>query len=170
MIVFPGSQRLVLLCLGELGRRTDLSQYGDVESLIASSMDDKAEDIKSAASFALGAITFGNLEKYLASLLEKVRLNVDNHKKHLYLLLHALNEVITSMERVRGRTFSKGKFLLGTLWPPCMAVLGSIHVWFVAAQSSHARRLPHPLVIELVVLDKSQYMQSSHCRGLILRG
>lgn len=109
MPVSTASQRLVLLCLGELGRRTDLNQYGDVESLIASSMNDQAEDIKSAASFALGAITFGNLAKYLASLLQKIRSNVDN-PKHLYLLLQALNEVIRSMEKVRGETFSKSKY------------------------------------------------------------
>ncbi|GMH39342.1 hypothetical protein BSKO_07240 [Bryopsis sp. KO-2023] len=102
-----GAKRLVLFVLGELGRRTDLSQYGDIESLLAASMTDKTEDIKAAGSFALGAITVGNLEKYLPSLLQKIKEDQSNPKR-LYLLLQALNEVIRSMERMPGAVFSQG--------------------------------------------------------------
>lgn len=109
LYVLQGSQRLVLLCLGELGRRRDLSEYGDIESVLTASLSDPSEEIQSAASFALGAITFGNLGRYLSNLLERIKASVGTPK--LYLLLQALNEVIRSVEKVNGMQFSEGKIL-----------------------------------------------------------
>lgn len=48
------SQRLALLCLGEIGRRTDLSSSSNVDAAINSSLSSDSEDIKAAASLALG--------------------------------------------------------------------------------------------------------------------
>eukprot|EP00878_Enallax_costatus_P002222 GHUV01002394.1.p1 GENE.GHUV01002394.1~~GHUV01002394.1.p1 ORF type:complete len:958 (+),score=265.35 GHUV01002394.1:286-3159(+) len=52
----PASQRLALLCLGEIGRRTDLSTSSNVDSAINSSLSSDSEDIKAAASLALGEL------------------------------------------------------------------------------------------------------------------
>lgn len=50
------------------------------------------EEIKTAASYALGSLAVGNLKKYLPFLLKEINEN----PKRQYLLLHALKEVITS--------------------------------------------------------------------------
>ena len=47
------------------------------------------EEIKSAASYALGNIAVGNLSKYLPFILDQI----DNQQKKQYLLLHSLKEV-----------------------------------------------------------------------------
>jgi len=51
------------------------------------------EEIKTAASYALGSLTVGNLEKYLPYLLSEIQ---HDTAKRQYLLLHALKEVIGS--------------------------------------------------------------------------
>lgn len=48
-----------------------------------------SEEMKTAASYALGRLALGNLEKYLPFLLEQI----NSQPKRQYLLLHALKEV-----------------------------------------------------------------------------
>ncbi|CAI0376789.1 unnamed protein product [Linum tenue] len=74
-------KHVALLCLGEIGRRKDL---------IIESFQSPFEEIKSAASYALGNIAVGNLSKYLPFILDQI----DNQQKKQYLLLHSLKEVI----------------------------------------------------------------------------
>lgn len=83
-------QHLALLCLGEIGRRKDLSSHVQIENIIIESFQSPFEEIKSAASYALGNIAVGNLQKYLPFILDKI----DNQQKKQYLLLHSLKEVI----------------------------------------------------------------------------
>ncbi|KAG8364032.1 hypothetical protein BUALT_Bualt19G0084000 [Buddleja alternifolia] len=83
-------QHLSLLCLGEIGRRKDLSSHEHIENIITESFQSPFEEIKSAASYALGKIAVGNLPKYLPFILDKI----DNQQKKQYLLLHSLKEVI----------------------------------------------------------------------------
>lgn len=83
-------QHLALLCLGEIGRRKDLSSHAHIETIIIESFQSPFEEIKSAASYALGNIAVGNLPKYLPFILDKI----DNQQKKQYLLLHSLKEVI----------------------------------------------------------------------------
>lgn len=83
-------QHLALLCLGGIGRRKDLSSHVQIESIIIESFQSPFEEIKSAASYALGNIAVGNLQKYLPFILDKI----DNQQKKQYLLLHSLKEVI----------------------------------------------------------------------------
>lgn len=90
------SQRLALLCLGEIGRRTDLSSTPSVESAINSSLSSDNEDIKAAASLALGGVACGNLGKYLPALLSSIEA-AGGQSKQQYLLLQALNEVVTTV-------------------------------------------------------------------------
>ncbi|XP_071701048.1 cullin-associated NEDD8-dissociated protein 1-like [Rutidosis leptorrhynchoides] len=83
-------QHLALLCLGEIGRRKDLSSHAHIENIIIESFQSPFEEIKSAASYALGNIAVGNLPKYLPFILNQI----DNQQKKQYLLLHSLKEVI----------------------------------------------------------------------------
>ncbi|GAU44670.1 hypothetical protein TSUD_204500 [Trifolium subterraneum] len=83
-------QHLGLLCLGEIGRRKDLSIHAHIENVVIESFQSPFEEIKSAASYALGNIAVGNLPKYLPFILNQI----DNQQKKQYLLLHSLKEVI----------------------------------------------------------------------------
>ncbi|RWR90283.1 cullin-associated NEDD8-dissociated protein 1 isoform X1 [Cinnamomum micranthum f. kanehirae] len=83
-------QHLALLCLGEIGRRKDLSSHARIENIVIESFQSPFEEIKSAASYALGNIAVGNLSKYLPFILDQI----DNQQKKQYLLLHSLKEVI----------------------------------------------------------------------------
>ena len=80
---------LALLCLGEIGRRKDLSLHMNIECVIIDSFQSPSEEIKVAASFALGNIAVGNLSKYLPFILNQI----DSQSKQQYLLLHSLKEV-----------------------------------------------------------------------------
>lgn len=83
-------QHLALLCLGEIGRRKDLSSHSHIENIVIESFQSPFEEIKSAASYALGNIAVGNLSKYLPFILDQI----DHQQKKQYLLLHSLKEVI----------------------------------------------------------------------------
>ena len=80
---------MALLCLGEIGRRKDLSNHVQIENIVIESFQSPFEEIKSAASYALGNIAVGNLSKYLPFILDQI----DNQQKKQYLLLHSLKEV-----------------------------------------------------------------------------
>ncbi|XLT88010.1 hypothetical protein HN873_009763, partial [Arachis hypogaea] len=86
-------QHLVLLCLGEIGRRKDLSAHAHIKNIVIESFQSSFEEIKSAASYALGNIAVGNLPKNLPFILDQI----DNQQKKQYLLLHSLKEVWLNM-------------------------------------------------------------------------
>uniref|UniRef100_A0A383VAE3 TATA-binding protein interacting (TIP20) domain-containing protein n=1 Tax=Tetradesmus obliquus TaxID=3088 RepID=A0A383VAE3_TETOB len=90
------SQRLALLCLGEIGRRTDLSSAPNVESAVNASLSSENEDIRAAASLALGGVACGNLGRFLPALLQSIE-GASGQSKQQYLLLQALNEVVTTV-------------------------------------------------------------------------
>ncbi|CAB4315854.1 unnamed protein product [Prunus armeniaca] len=66
-------QHLALLCLGEIGRRKDLSSHDHIENIVIESFQSPFEDIKSAASYAVGNIAVGNLLNHCESEEEGVR-------------------------------------------------------------------------------------------------
>ncbi|XP_047329919.1 cullin-associated NEDD8-dissociated protein 1 isoform X2 [Impatiens glandulifera] len=102
-------QHLALLCLGEIGRRKDLSTHAHIESIVIESFQSPFEEIKSAASYALGNIAVGNLPKYLPFILDQI----DNQQKKQYLLLHSLKEVIVrqSVDKAEFQDSSVDKIL-----------------------------------------------------------
>lgn len=85
------TQLLSLLCLGEIGRRKDLSGHPNIEGVVIRSFQSPSEEIKAAASYALGNIAVGNLALYLPFILSQI----DCQAKLQYLLLHSLKEVKT---------------------------------------------------------------------------
>uniref|UniRef100_A0A0R3RXJ3 TIP120 domain-containing protein n=1 Tax=Elaeophora elaphi TaxID=1147741 RepID=A0A0R3RXJ3_9BILA len=90
-----GVRLFSLLAIGELGctcPRTFDKFSPKPEELLVNAFNTTSEEMKTAASYALGRLALGNLEKYLPFLLEQI----NSQPKRQYLLLHALKEVIGS--------------------------------------------------------------------------
>ncbi|NXX95071.1 CAND1 protein, partial [Centropus bengalensis] len=83
---------LAFLSLAEMGRTTNLSAQRDLKTVILEAFTSPSEEVKSAASYALGNISVGNLKEYLPFMLKEI----GSQPKRQYLLLHSLKEVISS--------------------------------------------------------------------------
>ncbi|XP_029630126.1 cullin-associated NEDD8-dissociated protein 2 isoform X3 [Salmo trutta] len=81
---------LSFLCLGEVGRTMNLGGQKELKTVILEAFSSPNEEVKSAASCALGNICVGNLEEYLPFMLKEI----GSQPKRRYLLLHSLKEVI----------------------------------------------------------------------------
>lgn len=82
-----------LLTIGEIGRYFSLSSIEQLPQCILKCFGASSEDVKGAASHALGAIAVGNLNYYLPLILREI----EAQPKRQYLLLHSLKELITSL-------------------------------------------------------------------------
>lgn len=83
---------LSLFTLGEIGKHVDLSTLQeDIMQVILSCFASSNEEVKSAASYALGNVTVGNLAKFLPYVLQEI----EKQPKRQYLLLHSLKEIIS---------------------------------------------------------------------------
>ncbi|ESO96201.1 hypothetical protein LOTGIDRAFT_202232, partial [Lottia gigantea] len=80
-----------LLALGEIGKHIDLSGQGEIQTVILESFSSPNEEVKSAASYALGNVSVGNMPKFLPFVLQEI----ENQPKRQYLLLHSLKEIIS---------------------------------------------------------------------------
>uniref|UniRef100_A0A673L390 TATA-binding protein interacting (TIP20) domain-containing protein n=1 Tax=Sinocyclocheilus rhinocerous TaxID=307959 RepID=A0A673L390_9TELE len=83
---------LALLSLGEVGHHVDLSCQPELKTVILDAFSSASEEVKSAASYALGSISVGNLPEYLPFVLQEI----SGQPKRQYLLLHSLKEIISS--------------------------------------------------------------------------
>lgn len=126
----PGAQRLALLCLAEIGRRSDLGSQPKVEAAISNALGSDSEDIKSAASLALGGVTCGNLHAFLPSLLQKISAAAASPKEQ-YLLLQALNEVLVTITTVGQSSIDLSEGKGGDVDCACLCLYMhcNIHVW-----------------------------------------
>nr|XP_040059898.1 cullin-associated NEDD8-dissociated protein 2 isoform X2 [Gasterosteus aculeatus aculeatus] len=89
----PESARvLALLCLGEVGRSGSLGASKDVQGVILEAISSSNEEVKTAASCALGSMAVGSLDDYLPFLLKEI----SSQPRRQYLLLHSLKEVISA--------------------------------------------------------------------------
>lgn len=68
---------------------SDLSSITSLKQVILNSFSPPSEEVKSAASYALGSIAVGNLPEYLPFVLQEI----ESKPKRQYLLLHSLKEV-----------------------------------------------------------------------------
>ena len=88
---------LPLLCLGEIGRRADLGDVSGLLGVIQAAFDSTAEDVKNAASFALGSVAIGTLgvarNKGRTGFLPYILEQIDAQPRLRYSLMHALKEV-----------------------------------------------------------------------------
>ncbi|KAF1632604.1 Cullin-associated NEDD8-dissociated protein 1, partial [Eudyptes filholi] len=83
---------LAFLSLAEMGRTMNLSAQRELKTVILEAFSSPSEEVKSAASYALGNISVGNLKEYLPFMLKEI----GSQPKRQYLLLHSLKEVISS--------------------------------------------------------------------------
>ncbi|XP_047440069.1 cullin-associated NEDD8-dissociated protein 2 [Mugil cephalus] len=92
----PGSSEsarvLALLCLGEVGRSGSLGGSKEVQGVILEAFSSTSEEVKTAASCALGSMAVGSLSDYLPFLLKEI----SAQPRRQYLLLHSLKEVISA--------------------------------------------------------------------------
>ncbi|XP_053172678.1 cullin-associated NEDD8-dissociated protein 2 isoform X2 [Scomber japonicus] len=89
----PESARvLALLCLGEVGRNGSLGGSKEVQGVILEAFSSTSEEVKTAASCALGSMAVGNLNDFLPFLLKEIT----SQPRRQYLLLHSLKEVISA--------------------------------------------------------------------------
>uniref|UniRef100_A0A672ZLS0 Cullin-associated and neddylation-dissociated 2 (putative) n=1 Tax=Sphaeramia orbicularis TaxID=375764 RepID=A0A672ZLS0_9TELE len=90
----PESARvLALLCLGEVGRSGSLGASKEVQGVILEAFTSTSEEVKTAASCALGSMAVGGLNDYLPFLLKEI----SAQPRRQYLLLHSLKEVIRTL-------------------------------------------------------------------------
>jgi len=83
-------QTYIYLTIGEIGKKIDLSAIPQLKHVLVNALSSQSEEVKSAASFALGSVSVGNLEEYLPFVLKEI----ENRNKRQYLLLHSLKEII----------------------------------------------------------------------------
>eukprot|EP00903_Cladosiphon_okamuranus_P016633 g15341.t1 len=95
-------KHLGLLVVGELGRQTDLSKVKDLQDIILGRFEGGNEETKTAAAYSLGHVAVGNMTLYLPGILNAF----EKSKKHQYLLLSALKEVIVCHASTQGLNFS----------------------------------------------------------------
>ncbi|XP_068578375.1 cullin-associated NEDD8-dissociated protein 2 [Cebidichthys violaceus] len=89
----PESARvLALLCLGEVGRSGSLGGSKEVQGVLLEAISSTNEEVKTAASCALGSMAVGSLKDYLPFLLKEI----SSQPRRQYLLLHSLKEVISA--------------------------------------------------------------------------
>lgn len=90
-----GDTQLVfcLLAIGEIGRHFDLSSIPSLPQTIIECFSATSEDVKAAASHALGAVAVGSLQTFLPLILNEI----EAQPRRQYLLLHSLKEVISSL-------------------------------------------------------------------------
>ncbi len=68
---------------------SDLSKIGNLKQTLLEGFNHQSEEVKSAASYALGNVSLGNLSDYLPFVLKEI----ETQPKRQYLLLHSLKEV-----------------------------------------------------------------------------
>ncbi|KAL1433050.1 hypothetical protein MTO96_002025 [Rhipicephalus appendiculatus] len=86
-------QLFALLAIGEIGRHIDLSSVADLNPVLLEAFSSQSEDVKTAASFALGSVSVGNLTEYLPFVLKEI----GEQPRRQYLLLHSLKEIISCL-------------------------------------------------------------------------
>ena len=69
--------------------RTFITQVPDLKTAVLAAFNHSSEEVKSAASYALGNIALGNLKEYLPFILHEI----GSQPRRQYLLLHSLKEV-----------------------------------------------------------------------------
>lgn len=106
------STRLLgLLVLGETGKYIELSSHAELELVILDSFSSPIEEVKSAASYALGYLSLGNLNKYIPFILNEI----DTNSKRQYLLFNSLKEII-SYQSVNPNGLKTIKPFIGDIW------------------------------------------------------
>jgi cullin-associated NEDD8-dissociated protein 1 len=98
------TKMLALFTLGEVGRTIDLSGNANVRRDIEACFEEEgSEELKNAASYALGNVSVGNLKEFLPKIIQGIREN----PKRKYLLIHSLKEIISEAKADQLKPFIK---------------------------------------------------------------
>lgn len=88
----PSNQVKGALCLGEFGKRSDVSSVSGIIDIVSHLFQIQNEDVKTAGSICLGNMSAGNANFFL----QKVFVLVDQSKQNeKYLFLNTIREIIT---------------------------------------------------------------------------
>lgn len=79
------------LCLGETGKISDLSKDTTIVNRITQLISSDQEDVRQAASIALGKLALGNISHFLPQVMNAIK---DPKTKHRYLYLNSIREII----------------------------------------------------------------------------
>lgn len=72
-----GSQYLALLALGEIGRTSDLSRFDGVQEAVTGALEGSSSDeLRAAASHALGGLAVGSTSAFLPFILQQIQAQV----------------------------------------------------------------------------------------------
>ncbi|WVF66132.1 hypothetical protein IAT40_000871 [Kwoniella sp. CBS 6097] len=104
---------LALLCIGEIGRLTDLSTTPDLLDKVLSFFSSDSEEVRSAAAFAAGNLAVGAPKVFLPAITKNIGSAATEGSR--LLLLHALKEVILHSSS------AQLEVLADTLWRPLFA-------------------------------------------------
>ncbi|MFH4982087.1 hypothetical protein AB6A40_008796 [Gnathostoma spinigerum] len=161
-----GIRLFSLLALGELGRKCpvlfDDNPNLKPEQLLVEAFGSHSEELKTAASYSLGRLAVGNLEKFLPFILQQI----SSQPKRQYLLLHALKEVIGS-ECVDSKAVEFFRPRIEQIWPVLMenAVCAEEGTRNVVAECLGKLCLIHPQILlprlKACVNSSSAYMRAS---------
>lgn len=88
-----------------------MSSHADLELVILDSFSSSIEEVKSAASYALGYLSLGNLQKYIPFILNEI----DTNSKRQYLLFNSLKEII-SYQSSQQKGFQALKPYISDIW------------------------------------------------------
>jgi hypothetical protein len=98
----------MLLVVGEIGRRLDLSAFPAARDAVINALSTGADEVQATATLALGGVAVGSLAGTLPLLLERAAEAAHGKQgKQLYLLLRSLNEVLRSL-LAKGESLSPG--------------------------------------------------------------
>ncbi|KZT42868.1 ARM repeat-containing protein [Sistotremastrum suecicum HHB10207 ss-3] len=107
------SKTLSLLVLGEIGRTVDMANQTSVFETAVQYFDAEAEEVRSAAAFAVGNMAIGNVQKYLPIIVTMVQ--TDDRR---LLALQALKEVVSRCSNAQLEGVAE------TLWEPLFQTSG----------------------------------------------
>jgi hypothetical protein len=120
-------------------RSSDLTGFANLEQIISEAFFAVSEEVKSAASYALGSIAIGNLQQYLPFILTED----EEEPRRQYLLLHSLKEVSVIKKNLLIVFLYKLKLMFCLFKGHCMFVVDSGR--YPAAVAFRPRNLGHPL-------------------------
>ncbi len=79
----PGAdsvRRLALLSIGRIGRQANLKDFPQMQQTLTTALAGSSEDIKGAASLALGGVAIGDLDTHLPFIIRQITEQVRSHQ------------------------------------------------------------------------------------------
>ncbi len=73
-------RRLALLSIGRIGRQTNLKDFPQMQQTLTTALAGSSEDIKGAASLALGGVAIGDLNTHLPFIIRQIMEQVRSHQ------------------------------------------------------------------------------------------